>query len=226
LAWVTAGLAIVAIVGSYGRAPLFGIAVGLGSVVVLLLSGSQARGRSRLVAVALLAGVLVVAYAGVRVASEGTPRLRERAHGVLNPAADESVTIRADAWRRALEHGVRSPLGDGVGAVGHASARAGSLVNTDNSFLKVLIEQGVLGAALFCAAMLGSVWAIARRLRRGVGERRAVGLAALGGFIAFLGLSATGEYVEQPGKIVAWALLGLAAAQAFGRPRFQPARRT
>jgi O-antigen ligase len=185
-------------------------------VIVLLLSRARVRGRARLVAVALLGGVLVVAYAGVRVASEGTPQLRQRAHGVLNPVADKSVQIRANAWRDALEDGVRHPLGRGVGAVGGASAPSRTqAVNTDNSILKVLVEQGLPGALLFLSAMLGAVAVTARRLLRAAAEPRAVGLAALGGFIAFLGLSATGEYVEQPGKVAAWALLGLAAAQAF-----------
>jgi O-antigen ligase len=220
LAWVTAACATVAIIGSYGRAPLLGIALGLGFVLVLALSAAHLRARARLVAVALLAGVLVVAYAGVRVASESTPQLQQRAKGVLNPVSDASVQIRADTWRRALDTAVSHPLGKGVGAIGAATARStGEAVTTDNSFLKVLVEQGFLGALLFCSAMLGTVWAIARRLRRGAGERRAVGLAALGGFIAFLGLAATGEYVEQPGKVAAWALLGVAAAGALGRHR-------
>jgi hypothetical protein len=34
--------------------------------------------------------------------------------------------------------------------------------------------------------------------------------------VAFLALSATAETVEQPGKVAAWALAGLALAAAFG----------
>jgi O-antigen ligase len=175
-----------------------------------------------LVAVAVLAGVLLVAYGGARVASESTPQLRERARGVLNPVGDASVQIRADAWRAALKRGTDHPLGEGLGVIGAAGLRAtGSsrTTTTDNSFLKVFVEQGFLGALLFCSAMLGAIWAMTVRLRRGASERRAVGLGALGGFIAFLGLAATGEYVEQPGKVAAWGLFGLAAAQALSRHR-------
>jgi O-antigen ligase len=218
VAWATASLAVVGIIGSYGRAPLFAIAVGLAFAVALLVSGAAVRGRAKLVAVGLLVGVLVAAYGGVRVASESSPALRKRAEGILNPVHDESVHIRANTWKRALERARRRPLGEGVGAVGRATNQSNGRrpVTTDNSFLKVLVEQGLVGAALFYAAIVGSLIAIARRLRRAAGEPRAVGLAALGGFVAFLVLSMTGEYVEQPGKVVAWALLGMAAALAFG----------
>jgi hypothetical protein len=51
------------------------------------------------------------------------------------------------------------------------------------------------------------------------GEPRAVGFAALAGFVAFVALAFTGEAVEQPGKVVAWGLLGIAAGCAFGGGR-------
>jgi hypothetical protein len=42
-------------------------------------------------------------------------------------------------------------------------------------------------------------------------------VAALAGFIGFLVLCLMGEYIEQPGKAFAWALLGIASWEAFGR---------
>jgi O-antigen ligase len=86
---------------------------------------------------------------------------------------------------------------------------------TDNSFLKILVEQGVLGLALFAAGMVAAVVLLARRIRRVPSESRPLGFAALAGFVSFLGLSISGESVEQPGKVVAWGLLGIAAAVAF-----------
>jgi hypothetical protein len=39
----------------------------------------------------------------------------------------------------------------------------------------------------------------------------------LGAFAAFLVLSLAGEYIEQPGKVVAWAFMGIALT-AGSRP--------
>jgi O-antigen ligase len=107
-----------------------------------------------------------------------------------------------------------------VGAVGAASAPERERIKTtDNSYLKVLVEQGFLGLALFAFGMIAAAALLARRLRHTSGaESRHAGLAALAGFVAFLGISFAGESVEQPGKIVAWALLGIAAAYAFAQP--------
>jgi O-antigen ligase len=128
------------------------------------------------------------------------------------------MQLRYETWRRAVRSAASKPLGRGVGTVGGASSpdRA-HVVTTDNSFLKVLIEQGVIGVAMFLAAMLSAVILLARRLRAATGDARTLGLPALAGFVTFLGISATGETVEQPGKVVAWVLLGMAVAQALGR---------
>jgi O-antigen ligase len=88
-------------------------------------------------------------------------------------------------------------------------------VTADNSYLKILREQGLPGGVLFLVGVLGLTAVVARRLRRVDRDARVLGLAALCGFVAFLILSGTGEYVEQPGKAFAWTLLGVAIAQAW-----------
>jgi hypothetical protein len=80
----------------------------------------------------------------------------------------------------------------------------------------VLREQGFLGFALFAGGLLGGIALLAARLRRVPNYPGALGLAALAGFVTFLGVAISGEYVEQPGKVIAWGLLGVAAAQALG----------
>jgi hypothetical protein len=101
---------------------------------------------------------------------------------------------------------------------GSSSANRSRLVTTDNSFLKVALEQGLLVGAGFFAALVAAVILLARRLRAAREDRRALGLAALAGFVAFLGVASTGEYFEQPGKVIAWGLFGIAAAVAFCGP--------
>jgi hypothetical protein len=220
LAWTVAGLAVVGLIGSYSRASLFGVAFGVaGGLALVFLAGDMTR-RRKLAAAGLVAVILAGTYGGVLLASQASPELRERAEGMLHPLRDESVRLRFATWEKALDEVASEPLGQGVGAVGAASSptRLG-VKTTDNSFLKVLVEQGVIGFALFTCGVVGIVVAVARRLRHAPGDARPLGLASLAGFVAFLGIAAAGESVEQPGKVVAWGLLGIAAAQAFRSAR-------
>lgn len=218
--WAAAALAIVGILGSYGRGPLFGILVGLLFALVVLVGAGDVSRRRKAIAGALVLATVGMTYLGVQVASRGSDRLQERARGVLNPGQDKSVKLRFDNWRDRLEDVRSHPFGHGVGWVGGASANAnGDEVTTDNSFLKVLVEQGVYGLVIFLAGLVMALWAVTRRLAARGGEARAAGLAALAGVVGFLVLSISGEYVEQPGKVVAWALLGIATACAFAPGR-------
>lgn len=218
LAWGVGVLALIGLIGSYSRASLFGVALGLACSLVVVFAAADVPRRRKQTAAALVAALLCVTYGGVLVASQASPQLRERAEGVLNPLGDESVRLRFETWGRNVEDAAGRPFGEGVGAAGAASAPTRAQVRTtDNSFLKILVEQGVVGLGLFAAGILGVVVSLSRRLRRAAPDARAVGLSALVGFVAFLGVSSVGETVEQPGKIVAWGLLGIATAQAFLR---------
>jgi O-antigen ligase len=216
LAWTVAVLAVVGLIGSYSRSSLFGVALGVVAGLALVLLAGSMPARRKLVAAGLVVALLAATYGGVLLASRASPQLRERAQGMLHPFSDESVRLRLKTWRNRLDEVAARPLGQGVGAVGAASSPDRAVIKTtDNSFLKVLVEQGVIGFALFACGVLGIVVAVARRLRNAAGDSRSLGLAALAGFVAFLGTAATGEAVEQPGKVVAWGLLGVAAAQAW-----------
>lgn len=218
VAWPAAGLALVGLGGAYGRAPLMAMAVGLALALAVVLAATDISRRRKLLAAVLSLTVLAAMYGGLEVAGRASPELAARAGGVLQPLSDDSVTKRLGTWGDTLAGLPDRPLGRGVGAVGAARAEEDRRrTTTDNSFLKVAVEQGVVVAALLVAALVGAVALLASRLRRLRGERRAVGVAALAGFVSFLALSTTGEYVEQPGKVVAWGLLGVAAALATGR---------
>jgi hypothetical protein len=218
LAWTVTGLAVVGLIGSYSRSSLFGVALGIACGLALVFLAGDITRRRKLIAAGLAVAVLAATYGGVLLASKASPELRDRAQGMLHPFSDSSVRLRVDAWEKALDEVAAEPLGQGVGAVGAASSptRRG-VKTTDNSFLKVMVEQGVIGFALFALGMAGIVLASARRLSHAPGDSRALGLAALAGFVAFLGIAAVGEAVEAPGKVVAWALLGVAVAQAWWR---------
>jgi len=222
LSWTVAALALVAEFGSYGRTPLLAIAVAVLAAGALTLSGGQSSGR-RKVAVAVAVGVVLAALSvGTIVAASGSATLRTRAQGLVNPAGDKSVNDRLDTWRWAVRQIGSHPLGQGLGSVGRAtgssatSARAAPAVTTDNSYLKVTLEQGIPVGLLFTFVVLGACVVVARRSRRLSATRRALSTAALAGFASFLVLLITTDDLEQPGKVLAWAMLGLAFAQALG----------
>ncbi|HEX6388811.1 MAG TPA: O-antigen ligase family protein [Solirubrobacteraceae bacterium] len=211
-------LSLVAILGSYGRAPLAAIVLGLGAALVVLGVAADVERRRKLVAAMLIVGGLGVLYGGVVGASQASPQLRERAEGVLNPLGDESVRMRFEGWRDTFESSWHRPLGRGVGTVGAATKNERQqAVTTDNSYLKLFVEQGLPGVALFLFGVVGAAVLLGRRLVRAAPAARATGLAAWAGFVAFLGLSATGETIEQPGKVLTWACLGIAAAACLAR---------
>jgi O-antigen/teichoic acid export membrane protein len=205
----------VALVGSYGRAPLVAvIAVGVAAIVLLLRGGRLGGVRRIAVAAAVALGVLGIG-AGAVVAGSANEKASVRAQGLINPLADESMRMRFDSWGEDFAAIGREPFGQGLGVVGHASGDTrASKRETDNAFLKVLIEQGVPGGLAFTLG-LAMLWiGLALRLLR-QGDDGALGLAALLGVAGFLVLATTGEFFEQPGKVVAWALLGIALGQAF-----------
>jgi hypothetical protein len=213
LAWAVTAVALVPIAASYARTPLLGIMIALALMLVVLLSTADVPVRRKLVILAAAVGALGATYGAIYLASRGTPLLRRRAHGILDPFDDKSMRDRFDAWGRALDRVAADPLGAGVGEAGGSGPSVGLRGHTlDNSFLKVLVDQGVVVGTAFLAGVLLLIVTIARRLRRIEGESRAIGLAALTGFVGFLGLCLVGEAVEQPGKAIAWTLLGIAFA--------------
>lgn len=220
LAWAVAVISIVGLVGSYSRSSLFALVFGLVLALGVVLAGSDIALRRKLVTAGAFVALVGVVWAAVLVTSQASPRLRERAHGIVHPLSDESVKLRFRTWKRVFRDVGDHPLGHGVGFIGAAAgARAGQRT-TDNSFLKVLVEQSALGFLLFTGGLLTAIVAVARRLRRAPPDARALGLSALAGFVAFLALALVEEAVEQPGKVIAWGLLGVAAAQAWS-PRVE-----
>jgi O-antigen ligase len=223
IAWAVFALAMIGIIASYVRTGLLAVVAGaaiLAGLVLLAREGSRDR---KVYAVALVLLVLGGGYAATLVAGEVAPEARERAQSLANPFSDESVEDRLNTWGDSLKQVAHEPLGTGLGTVGRASLRGRRATTTDSSYLKVLREQGVPGAMLFLAGLGGIVAALAVRLRRLGITRRPLGTAAFAGFGGFLVLMLTGEYIEQPGKLLAWTLLGVAMWECVGRTRERPA---
>lgn|GEM_PF-5089908 len=204
-----------ALVGSYGRAPIVAVvavAVAFGGWMAF---DSATAVRRRLTVALALALVLTGIGAGVVVAATVNEKAGERAKGLIDPLGDESVRLRLDTWGDAVDSAVRTPLGEGLGEIGDASGDSRvSKRETDNAFLKVLVEQGIVGGLAFMLGMVALVAGLWRRLTAVPPREAALGLAATAGVAGFALLATTGEFFEQPGKVVFWTLLGVALGQA------------
>jgi hypothetical protein len=225
LGWTLFVLASAGVVASYVRIAAVAVLVGPAFVTLVLLLGRDVPRKVRMTAVGLT--VVVAAVGSVAVVSAGgsDTRTRQRAKGLSSPLSDPSMKDRYRTWRRTIRRIGHQPFGIGVGTIGHASAGSvkgaratgGDPNYTDNSFLKVFREQGVIGGVVFVLGTLGLAIAVAVRLARDGPLRHPLGVASLAGFISFLTLFLLGEYIEQPGKTLGWTLLGLALWDAYGR---------
>jgi O-antigen ligase len=220
-AWLVACLALVAAFFTYTRVSLLAMVVAVvGGAVLWALLSRPSRARVALAGLATVA-VLGGVVAGVVATSSVSPSASARAQGFVDPGSDASIHERLSTWHRAIDAFSAEPQGYGVGTVGGAAQSAGTTIGhgisdtTDNSFLKVLVEQGVIGAGPFALGMIALGAVAARRLLRAGSRGRGLGLAALAGYGGFVLLWLAGEYIEQPGKVIAWLLLGIALGEGF-----------
>jgi O-antigen ligase len=191
---------------------------GAAVLAAMLVAGRDVSRGLKLVTGAVVVLVLAGGYAATLLAGDVDPVAKYRAEALADPFDDYSVEMRLELWDRTLDRVVEEPFGTGVGTVGRATLEGDrQAVHTDNSYLKILREQGFLGAFLFLLTVLGAVVLCWRRLARAGPLDRRLGVSALAAVAAFLALCVMGEYIEQPGKELAWALLGVATWEAYGR---------
>jgi len=210
-------LAMVGVIASYVRTGLLAVVAGAALLTLLLLTRPGAARRRGAIALATAGVILVGGYAGTVLAGEAHPATEWRAKTLAHPLSDNSVTTRFDHWGHVLDQVAEEPFGSGLGTVGRATADGHRAVSTDNSYLKVLREQGIAGAVLFMLGLVVLLTSIAVRLVRANPIRRPLGSASLVAVAGFLVLMVMAEYIEQPGKVLVWTLLGVAAWDAIGR---------
>jgi hypothetical protein len=226
LATIVFGLAITGIIRSYVRTGVVALEIGVLAGGALVVAQSQVSNIRRLVLVATVALTMVTGGIATAVASRASSDLEERAEAYVNPIGDESVRLRFETWKDTLSEVSHHPLGTGIGSVGRASSAdqsesastsgSSGTVITDNSYLKILREQGWLVGPIFIAGIALLIGSLGLASLRRSGTSRPLAVAALAGAVSFLALGMAGEYVEQPGKTLAWLLLGLAALEISG----------
>ena len=209
-------LVSVGIIGSYVRFGFIAVVLGAAFFVFVLLAGRGTNRRTKLLSVGLIAAILLAGFAATLAAGTVSNTAKERAEALTNPFSDPSAKVRFRRWDYASEYIVKHPLGAGLGAVDPDARRVPGEAPTftDNSYLTVLVEQGVVGL-LFIVGILGACFFTARRLARAGPTQHPLAVAALTGFVAFLALCFSAEYLEQPGKALAWTMLGIAVAGAL-----------
>jgi len=213
-AGVVCALCLVAILGSQVRAGLFGVVAGVAVVCALLLTERGAGKRRAVLVAACVTGLAVIVVGGVLVTGGASDETRERTRGLVFPTSDQSLQMRFDTWEHTVKEAIAEPLGSGLGTVGRASGRHDATY-TDNSYLKVLREQGFLGALPFIAGLIVLSVALVVGLVGAGPSAHPAALGALGAVAAFLAMFMFAEYIEQPGKVLVWSLLGVAIGDLF-----------
>ena len=170
------GLTLGGIACSYSRGPYLALAV---VFAVLLFYGRKAAWK--------LLCALAVGIAGLAVAAGGVFR---RLLTLFHPE-DISVNTHAEIWRACfdmLRGHWRFGLGTGVGNVRDALHETYHInqPHAHNILLELLLENGIVGAALFCAMLVLLAVRLLRLVRQG-GKARGTAvtlLAAVAGFCA------------------------------------------
>jgi O-antigen ligase len=193
------------------------VALGVTLAAIATLSGSL---RARALGVVLIVAALAVGYYTLAAPPESLARVTQFAAG--------GGTGRLDLWHIAVDMSADHPdVGVGAGnfqvqepvyATRSITLSRPDLVVdtpkvTHNTYLNVLAELGVLGAALFLTLVLGSLanaWRGVKALERAGGYDAE--MLARGVLIGTLGMLAALTFISAQYEKQLWLLLGLAAA--------------
>lgn len=193
----------------------FSRGVWMGLVAALLVTWTVSRRRHRRVVVL---GLLAIIGGSVIVAPVVSGALRTH---FSNPYADRILTLgtfnwRLGHWRGLVQaEGTLTLLGHGTGTLGVAAARFGASEGvSDNIYLKVLYENGLLGLSafvFFLARCFGSAVALYDRLRGTFEGEFCLGVVGLIAFVAVGGLTAA-NLEWRPLAVYFWFLCGVLAS--------------
>jgi O-antigen ligase len=216
----TAGLCLLAFFLTGSRGGLVALAVAL--VAMVIVAGRpQARAKAAIAALAL--ALCTFAYYAVYAPQQIRERIENSTQGQVE-REEGRVTIWTVGWRMVEDQPVR---GVGIGNFEEQSPRyvlePGALPRSDrvidgpavahNTYLGVLAELGVIGAALFLAVIgfsVGTAGAAARRFAAS-GDWRMESLAR-GLVVALAGVLAADFFISAEVSKVTWLLLALGPA--------------
>lgn len=215
---VAAVLAFAALIGSGMRGGVPAAALGC-LVVVGVMTYSRAGGGLRLNVAAVAAVGLIVAF-GALAAVSPDPTVSERSYQtILDPSRDAAYQERLYKWSVAWREADQRPFGHGLGTAGvlalsYQRFPTVGANDVDNSYLKVAVDQGLFGLALFAAALIALLIGLVRRsLRTHDPQRAALGAAGAGVTASFMVVMWSGNYLEGMPAVTAWLIVGLGVGQ-------------
>jgi hypothetical protein len=192
----------------------------------LLVYAAAARGRSA----GKLVGVIAVCLVALVVIGGSNPTTRaftQRVTSLGELSEDDSAQERLSFTSQLLPTAVGQPLGAGVGQAGLAvrldegGGDGESLATTDNGYLALLYQVGLVGFLFVVIAMARSVVAAVRGLGSSEGPSRQARAAVLAALVTLLVAQAGGDMLYGITGAVFWYLAGVALA---GEPSADPRR--
>jgi len=204
--WLLSPVLVAAMLSSVVRAAFVGL------IVAVFVVGVIIHRRLLIYAGILLAAVLVAIPFAVAVDQRGV---------LAALFSSSSLEDRGGHWAATLPRMLVRPLGDGLGTTGSAAEKVleafyprTGLYQPDNQYLKVGLELGVLGLALY-AVTIGMAIVVLRRVIRVVRDPLEQGVAAgvLAATAAACVAAAFSTYLEIfPMDFFFWFLLAVAAS--------------
>ncbi|MFD3589213.1 O-antigen ligase family protein [Streptomyces sp. NPDC058683] len=201
--------------------------IGYGALLTTFSRGGYVAGAAGLLVLAAaywLAPRLADRTQRRLVAGIGAASLLAAAAGIWAVSrAGDSLGVRGQAWRAALEVAVHHPTGVGLGRSGAViSATAPGdrvFVHAHNLWLNWLVETGPLGL-LAITSVTVVAWAAAARAARAKSVVGTVGLASLTGFflVSMMDNPANLDRIE----MLFWLVLGVVMAEAPAGRRRRP----
>jgi O-antigen ligase len=222
--WSAAALTALCAVDMLASHIRTGVAAGvLGLAVVLLLFiVARAFPSGRRVATGLIATAVVVVVGAGAIALTGAAKSTNEStssiSALLHPNEDRNYEIRKERWDVAWSSVTDEPFGHGLGTTGIVAQRHGALpigpTPLDSSYLKVGIEQGIVGMVLYIAVLVILLASLCRYALTTLDRQRATFAIGAAGTLATMMILFYGSlYAEQPSVVVSgWMIVGLGCA--------------
>jgi hypothetical protein len=188
----------------------------LSLVLGVIVFAAAARGRAAGKVVAVIA-VCLVAVVVVGGSNPTTKAFTQRITSLGELSDDDSAQDRLAFSSELLPTAVGQPLGAGVGQAGLSvrldeGSGSESLESTDNGYLALIYQLGLVGFLLVAFAMARSVLAAIRGLGSAGGLDRQAGAALLATLVALVVSQAAGDVLYGITGAVFWYLAGVAFA--------------
>ena len=219
IAGIAAAMSTYVLIATGVRTGFVGLVAAALLTIALFALGGGFRGPRLLVAGGALVVVLIGGGVALQVTVVASPTARERFEKLLDPGNDESLVQRQRKWAAAIDEAGGRPFGAGLGTSGTAAIRFSRLASVnresiDSAYLKVFVEQGPVGLALFVAALLGLLATLAHAALRARGPTQGAMLVAgaamlAGAFVVYY----AGVFSEGLTSMHSWLVLGLALSE-------------